>query len=146
MDFKTAFLNGELKEDIFMGQPEGFVQGGDEELVCHLRKSFYGLKQSPRCWFKRLKDYFLGLGFKQNLADPCVFLMWKGDQLTIVMCYVNDLIQMADAIEDIENLKRELSDMFHMTDLGQMNFCLGITGLQDEDLSVAPAPICEGTV
>ena len=60
-----------------------------------------------------------------------VFLMWKGDQLTIVTCYVDDLIQVADAIEDIENLKRELSDTFHMTDLGQMNFCLGITVLQD---------------
>ena len=54
MDVKTAFLNGKLKEDIFMHQPEGFIEPGKEHLVCHLKRSIYGLKQSRRCWYEEL--------------------------------------------------------------------------------------------
>ena len=63
MDIKKAFFNGSLEEAIFMKQPEGFEEKGKEDLVYHLRKSLYGLKQSPRCWYKKLKVYLVRLGF-----------------------------------------------------------------------------------
>jgi len=68
MDVVTAFLNGSLEEEIYMTQPEGFVQPGNENLVCRLRKSLYGLKQSPRCWNKILHDYLVSLFFTQSKA------------------------------------------------------------------------------
>ena len=102
-----------------MRQLKGFMKKGQEEFVCHLKKSLYELKhaQSPCCRFKKLKDYLLTLGFKQSLADPCVFLQWKDDKLTIVACLVDDLIQIADLLADIAKLKCSLSDV-SMTDLG----------------------------
>ena len=74
MDVVSAFLNGELTEEIYMKQPLGYVQTGKEELVCKLRKSIYGLKQSPRCWNEKLRDHLKSAGFKESGADPCVFI------------------------------------------------------------------------
>ena len=74
MDVVSAFLNGELAEEIYMKQPPGYVQSGKEELVCKLRKSIYGLKQSPRCWNEKLRDQLRSAGFKESGADPCVFI------------------------------------------------------------------------
>ena len=73
MDVTTAFLNGELKEEVYMRQPEpeGFAAKGKEDLVCKLKKSIYGLKQSPRCWNSALDNYLKELGFSQVSGDPC---------------------------------------------------------------------------
>ena len=73
LDVKTAFLHGELEEDIYMDQPEGFVVSGKEKLVCRLKKSFYGLKQSPRHWYKRFDSFMLSHGFKRSDYDSCVY-------------------------------------------------------------------------
>jgi hypothetical protein len=64
MDVKTTFLHGDLEEEIYMKQPEGYAMKGKNELVCKLKKSLYGLKQSPRMWFQKFDTYMLGLGFK----------------------------------------------------------------------------------
>ena len=69
----TAFLNDDLKEEIYVEQPLGFVQQGKENLVCKLNKSLYGLKQSPCCWNEKLTSHMRSLGFKESNADPCVF-------------------------------------------------------------------------
>ena len=74
MDVVSAFLNGELTEEIYMKQPPGYVQSGKEELVCKLRKSIYGLKQSPCCWNEKLCNHLKSAGFKGSGADPCVFI------------------------------------------------------------------------
>ena len=74
MDVVSAFLNGKLQEDIYMQQPEGYVQAGNEQLVCKLKRSLYGLKQSPRCWNAVLNDYLKSIGFEQSGADPCVYI------------------------------------------------------------------------
>ena len=73
LDVKTAFLHGELEEDIYMEQPEGFVIPGKEKLVCKLKKSLYGLKQSPRQWYKRFDTLMLSQGFKRSNYDSCVY-------------------------------------------------------------------------
>ena len=77
MEVVTAFLNGTLDEEIYMQQPEGYVEPGKEELVCRLKKSLYGLKQSPRCWNNDFKEFMLSLGFVQSVADPCVFIVYS---------------------------------------------------------------------
>ena len=77
MDVTTAFLNGVLKESLYMAQPEEFVVPGTEHKVCHLKKSLYGLKQSPRCWYQELSKHLVATGFQQSKADPCVFHRWK---------------------------------------------------------------------
>ncbi len=74
MDVVTAFLNGNLDEDIYMYQPAGYIQPGKEKMVCNLKKWLYGLKQSPRCWNKTFKEYMESVGFKQSSADPYIFM------------------------------------------------------------------------
>ena len=126
MDVHTAFLNGKLDEDIYMSQPEGFVVEGKEEQVCHLHRSLYGLKQSPRCWNRELNCHLLDSGFQQSKADPCVYYRWKNGNLNIVSIYVEDLILVVDLMKDLEQTKEELSARFKMKDLGQLRYCLGI--------------------
>ena len=74
MDVVTAFLNGDLKEEIYMQQPSGYIQPDKNGLVCKLKKSLYGLKQSPRCWNEKLCEHLKSLGFKESVADPCIFV------------------------------------------------------------------------
>lgn len=74
MDVLTAFLNGDLDEEIYMHQPDGYLVTGKEHLVCKLRKSLYGLKQAPRCWNRAMKQYLAKADFVQSNADPCVFI------------------------------------------------------------------------
>ena len=74
MDVKTAFLNGDLNEEIYMEQPEGFVVSGQEKKVCRLVKSFYGLKQAPKQWHEKFDHAMLTNGFKINECDKCVYV------------------------------------------------------------------------
>ena len=124
MDVITAFLNGMLDEEIYMQQPEGYEVSGKEGLVCRLKKSLYGLKQAPRCWNKALKDFMVQAGFAQSNADPYVFTRFE-DHAVIVAVYVDDLILLADVIEDMLELKSLLSKHFIMKDMGHVNFVYG---------------------
>ena len=74
LDFKTAFLHGDLEEKIYMEQPEGFEIAGKENLVCQLKKSLYSLKQAPRQWYKRFNSFMAEHDFKKTLTDHCVFV------------------------------------------------------------------------
>uniref|UniRef100_A0A1X7U099 Reverse transcriptase Ty1/copia-type domain-containing protein n=1 Tax=Amphimedon queenslandica TaxID=400682 RepID=A0A1X7U099_AMPQE len=74
MDVKTAFLNGELKETVYIKQPEGYEEKGKEELVCRLKRSIYGLKQSPHCWNYMLDLQLKKMGFVQSNSDPCLYI------------------------------------------------------------------------
>ena len=73
LDVKTTFLHGDLKEEIYMEQPKGFVATGQEHLVCRLRKSLYGLKQAPRQWYKKFDDFNQSVGFSKSDEDHCLF-------------------------------------------------------------------------
>ena len=72
MDVKTAFLNGELHEEVFIQQPKGFIEGGKENLICQLKKNIYGLKQSPRCWNIAIDDHLKKTKFVQTEGDLCL--------------------------------------------------------------------------
>ena len=131
MDVVTAFLNGELSEEIYMQQPDGYAIRGQEHLVCKLRKSLYGLKQSPRCWNAAFREYMELIGFNQSVADPCVFIR-VGDTMTIVAVYVDDLILIAGTQGEMQDVKKNLADRFKMKDMGSLHYCLGISIVQDE--------------
>ena len=70
LDVKSAFLNGELKEEVYLTQPGGFVEKGQEHLVCKLNKTLYGLKQAPRSWYEKMDSFFLQQGFMRSKSDP----------------------------------------------------------------------------
>jgi hypothetical protein len=92
MDVKTTFLHGDLEEEIFMKQPEGYAVKGKKELVCKLKKSLYGLKQSPRMWYQKFDTYMLGLGFTRSKEDHCVYSKLIGDHLIYFVLYVDDML------------------------------------------------------
>ena len=125
MDVVTAFLNGELDEEIYMQQPDGYQVSGKENLVCRLKKSLYGLKQAPRCWNRALREFMMQAGFVQSNADPCVFIRLD-EHTTIVAVYVDDLILITDVIEVMLEIKGLLSERFRMKDMGQLHYCLGV--------------------
>ena len=94
MGATTAFLNSNLGEEIYMEQPTGNAEKGNESLVCKLKCSLYGLEQSPRCWNQRFTTYLQGLGFERCESDYCVF--GKKDPLILVQVYVDGLVLMTE--------------------------------------------------
>ena len=133
MDVVSAFLNGTLEEEIYMEQPEGYMQPGTETLVCKLKRSLYGLKQSPRCWNTTLTGYLEGIGLCRNAADPCVFVQLVDGVPTIIAVYVDDLILLTKTLEEMNAIKQALSERFRMTDLGKIHYILGMTIEWDAD-------------
>ena len=132
MDVETAFLNGKLDEEIYMQQPEGYVKPGEENLVCKLEKSLYGLKQSSRCWNKAFRESVETLGFTQASADPCVFIR-KKDTLTIIAVHVDDLMILAQNILEMQRLKDSLKLQFKMKDMGELHYYVGASIVQDKE-------------
>ena len=131
LDVKTAFLHGELEEDIYMDQPEGFVIPGKEHLVCKLKKSLYGLKQSPRQWYKRFDSFMLSRGFKRSNYDSCVYLKTVNGSVIYLLLYVDDMLIAAKDKSEIAKLKAQLSKEFEMKDLGAAKKILGIKIIRD---------------
>jgi hypothetical protein len=101
MDVKTTFLHGDLEEEIYMKQPEGYVVKGKKELVCKLKKSMYGLKQSPRMWYQKFDTYMLGLGFTRSKEDHCLYFKLIGDHLIYLVLYVDDMLLIGNTKEII---------------------------------------------
>jgi hypothetical protein len=89
MDVKTTFLNGELDEEIYMEQPDGFVVKGQESKVCKLLKSLYGLKQAPKQWHDKFDTTPMSAGFAINEADRCVYYRCGGGEGVILCLYVD---------------------------------------------------------
>ena len=92
MDVKTAFLNGLLKEDVYVAQPKGFIDPHFLDYVLYLKKAFYRLKQAPRAWYDRLTQYLVSHGFIKGKADQTLFIKKEDDELIVAQVYVNDII------------------------------------------------------
>ena len=93
LDVKTAFLHGDLEEEIYMQQPEGFEVKGKENLVCKLKKSLYGLKQAPRQWYKKFDSFMMSHGYNRTSSDHCVFTRkFSNDDFIILLLYVDDML------------------------------------------------------
>ena len=123
LDVTTAFLNGQLKEEVYMTQPEGFVQLGKEHLVCRLRKSIYGLKQSPRCWNTALDAHLKQLGFVQTESDLCIYC--APGEPCLLGVYV-DIVLAAKATIKIHEVKQGVEQKFAIKDMGRLHNFLGI--------------------
>ena len=126
MDVKTAFLNGELEEEIYMEQPEGFQSPGNENKVCKLVKSLYGLKQAPKQWHGNFDETMLSNGFKINESDKCVYVKHVSMGYVIVCLYVDDLLILGNNQAIIKSTKDMLSSRFDMKDLGEVDVILGV--------------------
>ena len=129
LDIKTAFLNGELEEDVYVRQPPGYEEGGGG-MACHLRKALYGLKQAPRAWHLRLKAEMETMGFTQSEADPGLFIR-KGGGLAIIVTYVDDLMIATPGVAATAEIKQRLMNTFDARDLGEATFFLGMTITRD---------------
>ena len=115
---KTAFLHGDLEEDIYMIQPERFIAQEQENLVCKLKKSLYGLKQAPRRWYKKFDSFMHRIGLKRCEANHCSYVKSFDNTYIILLLYVDDMLIARSSIEEINNLKKQLSKQFVMKDLG----------------------------
>ncbi|KAK1644742.1 hypothetical protein QYE76_062547 [Lolium multiflorum] len=133
MDVKTAFLNGELEEEIYMEQPDGFVVDGQEGKVCKLLKSLYGLKQAPKQWHEKFERTLTAEGFVVNEADKCVYYRHGGGEGVILCLYVDDILIFGTSLTVIKEVKEFLSRCFEMKDLGVADVILNIKLLKDDD-------------
>ena len=124
LDIKTAFLYGELEEDVWIQQPPGYESGGSG-LACHLRKSLYGLKQAPRVWHAKLSAELQALGFKPSAADPALFTK-SGSQPTYLLTYVDDILVITANTAELADTKTKLLHTFEGRDLGPATFYLGM--------------------
>jgi hypothetical protein len=120
LDVKNAFLHGDLHEEVYMHIPPGFATAKTEGKVLKLHRSLYGLKQSPRAWFDRFRKAVLKLSYKQSNADHTLFYKKKGNMLTILIVYVDDIVITGNDIAGIEELKQQLKREFEVKDLGQL--------------------------
>jgi hypothetical protein len=109
LDVKTAFLHDDLEEKIYMDQLEGFIVPSKENFICKLKKSLYGLKQSPRQWYKKFDYFMIANGFKMSLYDSCVYIKFVDGSPIYLLLYVDDILIAAKSKIDIVNLKAQLN-------------------------------------
>ncbi|KAL5816220.1 hypothetical protein ACOSQ3_024598 [Xanthoceras sorbifolium] len=127
LDVKNAFLNGELEEEVYMNFPAGITNYAQKNLVCRLKKSLYGLKQSPRAWFERFSKVVKLSGFMQCQSDHTMFVKHSsGGNITVLIVYVDDIILTGNCDEEIQKLKCFLAKEFEIKDLGSLRYFLGM--------------------
>jgi len=137
LDVKKAFLHGELKEKINMMPPEGFESLFKENEVCLLNKSLYGVKQAPRQWNEKFDHYMTEIGFKRSDYDSCAYTKKLSDDSTMyLLLYVDDMLVVANNMQAIDALKKELSNKLEMKDLGAAKKILGIEIIRDREAGV----------
>ena len=132
VDVTTAFLNGELEEEVYMKQPPGFIAPGQKNLVCKLKKSIYGLKQSPRCWNSALQTQLKKMGFLQTASDPCIYRD-SGGEAFFIGVYVNDIILVGKSKTRMKEVKVALAKKLDIKDMGKLHYFLGLKVVQDEE-------------
>jgi len=130
LDIKTAFLNGDLEEDVWCEQPEGYESG--EGLACHLRKSLYGLKQAPRAWHLRLKAELEAMDFKESTADPGLFIKSSGPPVYLLI-YVDDIAIVTNDAAELQSTKTKIMEAFEARDLGPCSYFLGMDVIRDRE-------------
>jgi Reverse transcriptase (RNA-dependent DNA polymerase) len=125
-DVKNVFLHGDLLEEVYMEVPQGFGTKQTVGKVCRLKKSLYGLKQSPPAWFDRFRKAMVGMGYQQTNTDHTVFFKRHEAHITVLAVYVDDMIISGNDEGEIALLKRKLGKKFEVKDLGQLRYFLGI--------------------
>ncbi|KAL0313427.1 UNVERIFIED_CONTAM: Retrovirus-related Pol polyprotein from transposon TNT 1-94 [Sesamum radiatum] len=122
-----AFLNGDLDEEVYMKQPEGFIMPGNEHKVCKLVKSLYGLKQTPKQWHEKFDEVVLSSGYRLNQSDKCVYSKFDNSGNGVIIClYVDDMLIFGTNQHQVDLTKDFLSSRFSMKDMGEADVILGI--------------------
>ena len=130
VDISHAFIHGELEEEIYMKQPEGFEEMGPD-YVCKLQRSLYGLKQAGRVWNKKLHSVLTLIGFKRLESDRSIYLYLRDDVKIIMPIHVDDLTLASNSQSAIDHVVKELAQHFKLRDLGPTTFLLGIEITRD---------------
>ena len=135
VDASSAFLHADVDRDLYVRQPEGYVQFDKygNELVMKLRKSLYGLKQSSRNWNKCLDDFLISKNFKRSLSDPCLYTKYSQSCFTLILVHVDDMIIAGSNERDVTDVKNTLSNRFKIKDLGILKWYLGIEFIFGDD-------------
>jgi len=105
-DVKTTFLNGDLKENVYMAQPKGFVMEGKERMGCRLKKSIYALKQALRQWYLKFDQTIRNFGFKENVEDNCVHGKFKNRKFIFLVLYVDDILLASNDVSLLLKIKK----------------------------------------
>ncbi|KAL8115369.1 hypothetical protein AgCh_022017 [Apium graveolens] len=131
MDVKTAFLNRELEEELYMTHQEGFLSKGNEHLVCKLLRTIYGLRQASRRWNIHYDETIKEFGFIKNIDETCVYKKVSGSAITFLVLYVDDILLIGNDIPMLQSVKVWLSKNFTMKDLGEASYILGMKIYRD---------------
>ncbi|GJV21457.1 retrovirus-related pol polyprotein from transposon TNT 1-94 [Tanacetum coccineum] len=126
MDVKTAFLNGNLREEVYVSQPDGFVDPDKPNHVYKLKKALYGLKQAPRAWYDMLSSFLISNDFSKGSVDPTLFIRREGNDLILVQIYVDDIIFAASTPELCDLFAKIMCSKFKMSMMGKISFFLGL--------------------
>jgi transposase InsO family protein len=129
-DIKTAFLNGDIEEEIYMKQPPGFANGDD---VCKLKKSLYGLKQAARAWNKVYHEAVIDFGFNQSEVDKCLYSLKDGSNVCYMIVHVDDILVASNNERLIEKFKHHIGRLFEVKDMGNVKHFLGIDVKRDDN-------------
>lgn len=133
MDVKTAFLNGELQETVYMEQPRGYKVNGKENHVFKLNKALYGLKQASKAWYDKIDSALTDLHFRKTLSEPCVYIKSdNAEDITILALYVDDILIISKDTPEKKRLKMGLMRKFEMKDLGRATHVLGMRVNQEQ--------------
>eukprot|EP00253_Pinus_taeda_P013863 PITA_13863 len=120
------FLKGELKEEVYMGQPEGFNLAEEKYFACMLKKALYGLKQAPRAWYARLDHYLQQKGFKKGVVVSNLYIKTDEDKLLVTFVYVDDLIFSSNNDEMSHEFPKNISKEFEMSMIVELSYFLGL--------------------
>ncbi|GJR87416.1 retrovirus-related pol polyprotein from transposon TNT 1-94 [Tanacetum coccineum] len=126
MDIKTAFLYGPLKEEVYVNQPDRFVDPYHLDQVCRLKKALYGLKQAPRAWYDELSNFLVSRGFSKGPIDPTLFITKHGEGILLVQIYVDDIIFGSTNPKLSKRFEKLMHSKFDMSMMGELKFFLGI--------------------
>jgi len=131
MDVATAFLNWDVAEEIYIPQPRGYERG-DPGKVCNLNKALYGLKQAARAWHRKLKETLGQAGYTACAEDPCLFVGGNGNDVCLILVYVDDLLVAGKTMASAKGALRVVSDAFKARELGAPSYFLGLHIERDE--------------
>ncbi|GJU66606.1 retrovirus-related pol polyprotein from transposon TNT 1-94 [Tanacetum coccineum] len=126
MDVKTTFLNGILREEVYVSQPDGFVDQDNLNHVYKLKKALYGLKQAPRAWYDLLSKFLLSQEFSKGTVDPTLFIRRQGKDILLVQIYVDDIIFASTTPELCDQFSKLMCSKFKMSMMGKISFFLGL--------------------
>ncbi|GJW04044.1 retrovirus-related pol polyprotein from transposon TNT 1-94 [Tanacetum coccineum] len=126
MDVKTALLNDILREEVYVSQPDGFVDQDNLNHVYKLKKALYGLKQAPRAWYDLLSKFLLSQEFSKGTVDSTLFIRGQGKDLLVVQIYVDDIIFASTTPELCDQFSKKICTQFKMSMMGKISFFLGL--------------------